>query len=118
MERYLKLQGLQNEPSLMELSKKFCKFAAQESQLGLTFSQSVIAAAAVTLALTVSTSRQISNKIGCKHLGHLQAPQKPCDWWTNDVVRLTNADLGLTRKCYLILVELNDLSVVLSFESD
>lgn len=115
VERYLKVMDLSSEPSLLYLSKQFCKFAAHKPQLTMGYKQSVIAAAALTLALNVSTSGKLSKSINCDYLSHLVNPMsEDClGWWISEVVKQTEVNLHTVQECYrLMLTMLNDSEIL------
>lgn len=59
LERYLHLMGHLGTRQIVYLSRQFCKFAAHKAELCLVWRPSEIAAAALTLALNVSSSAAI-----------------------------------------------------------
>lgn len=68
-------------------------------------------AAALTLALNISSSKRLCEVLECKHLEGIKV-KNPFDWWNTDITELSKVSLQTVKSVYKSLLKMLDKDIL------
>lgn len=68
-------------------------------------------AAALTLALNISSSKRLCDALDCKYLDSLKH-QNPLDWWNTTITELSKVSIPNVQSVYKSLVKMLDKEIL------